>query len=504
MVVAQCQSLASSASNRNSHTGSSTASLSSVFSNNLTNSLAQAATVSFSTTYYFPHFALGGGWQTVLTYVNYSPGPATCQTDFYGDDGTPLAVPFADTGSSPTRTDSLAAGGELHQQSQVDPTGPQVNGWAIGQCTGPVKASLLFRLFSGGTAVGEAGVNATTTPSNQFVTYAQTLTGVAWANPSTTTGANVTISALNASGVVQKSISFNVPPMQHSANNIGPMLGITNFTGSVQVSADQPIVSLSINAEAFPAFSSLPPGDLDGTIPLADGTGKGSGNANAPTTYYLPHFAIAGGWQTVLTYVNFSNQTVSCTTNFFGDDGSPLAVNFGAGASATRNDVLAPGGEIHQISQANTSGTAVTGWAQGQCTGPVKASLLFRLFANGTAIGEAGVNASTVPTTEFVSYAQTAAGFALANVSPAAAVVTITALDSTGAFQGTTSVNLNPNAHYSNNVGPLLGIGGFNGSVQITSTQPLVSLSLNAEAFPAFSSLPPGDLAAGTALAPGH
>jgi hypothetical protein len=40
--------------------------------------------------------------------------------------------------------------------------------------------------------------------------------------------------------------------------------------------------------------------------------------------------------------------------------------------------------------------------------------------------------------------------------------------------------------------------------VQVTSTQPIVSLSLNAEAFPAFSSLPPGDLSPGTVLAAGH
>jgi hypothetical protein len=336
------------------------------------------------------------------------------------------------------------------------------------------------------------------------VTYAQTLTGVAYANPSTDTGANVTIRALNSAGVTQGTTTFPLGPQQHGAANIGPLLGI-NFTGSVQITSDQPIVSLSINAEAFPAFSSLPPGDLDGSIALADGSGKGSGNAASPTTYYLPHFAIAGGWQTVLTYVNFSGQTVSCTTNFFGDDGSALKVDFGGGAASTRTDILAPGGEIHQQSQANTSGTAITGWAQGQCTGPVKASLLFRLFSNGTAIGEAGVNASTAPTTEFVTYATNQAGVAYANPpANAAATVTVTALDTTGAFMGVTSFQLAPGQHGSQNVGPMLGLGSFNGSVQVTSTQPIVSLSLNAEAFPAFSSLPPGDLSPGTVLAAGH
>jgi len=283
------------------------------------------------------------------------------------------------------------------------------------------------------------------------------------------------------------------------------MLGIASFTGSVQITSDSPIVSLSINAEAFPAFSSLPPGDLDGATPLADGTGKGAaGGKTVTNTYYFPHFALAGGWQTVLTYVNYSPQTVTCTTNFFGDDGKPLAVSFGGAASATRVDILAPGGEIHQQSQANVNAAQVTGWAQGGCTGPVKASLLFRLFSGGTAVGEAGVNASTTPTTEFVTYAQTITGVAWANPSTTAATVTITAMDSTGTFQGTTSFQLTPGQHGANNVGPMLGLAGFNGSVQVTSTVPIVSLSINAEAFPAFSSLPPGDLDSSTALAPGH
>jgi hypothetical protein len=69
---------------------------------------------------------------------------------------------------------------------------------------------------------------------------------------------------------------------------------------------------------------------------------------------------------------------------------------------------------------------------------------------------------------------------------------------------GTTSFTLTPNQHGSQNVGPMLGLGSFIGSVQVSSTQPIVSLSLNAEAYPAFSSLPPGDLPSGTALAPGH
>ena len=46
----------------------------------------------------------------------------------------------------------------------------------------------------------------------------------------------------------------------------------------------------------------------------------------------------------------------------------------------------------------------------------------------------------------------------------------------------------------------IAGLASFVGSVQITSTSPIISLSLNAEAFPAVSALPPGDLSSSTVL----
>ena len=114
-----------------------------------------------------------------------------------------------------------------------------------------------------------------------------------------------------------------------------------------------------------------------------------------------------------------------------------------------------------------------------------------------------------VPMTEFVTFAENQTGIALANPSPSfAATVTITALDATGLARGAATVQLPRNAHTSANIGPLLGLKSFTGSVQIASSVPILCLSLNAEAFtsaaPIFSSMPPGDLSAGTPLATGH
>ena len=60
-----------------------------------TTATVQAASgTTFSNTYYFPHLALGGGWQTTITYTNYSPQTVTCETTFFSDSGGPLSVSF--------------------------------------------------------------------------------------------------------------------------------------------------------------------------------------------------------------------------------------------------------------------------------------------------------------------------------------------------------------------------------------------------------------------------
>lgn len=253
-----------------------TGSLSAVFGSALASNLALTDTATASTTYYLPHLAIGGGWQTTLTYVNYSPTPVTCTTTFLGDDGSPLQVPFP----TPIPT-QLGPGASFHLETNA--TGAEVGGWGQAVCNGPIKASLLFRFYSGTTPLTEAGVNAATTPTTEFVTYAQTNTGLAIANPSMLP-ANITVSALDSSGL----LVFATPPIVlnpngHMQANLSSLTGAPanlNFTGSVQIVSDQPVLVLTLNAEKFftlptggqfPVLSSLPPGDLPAGTALATG-----------------------------------------------------------------------------------------------------------------------------------------------------------------------------------------------------------------------------------------
>ena len=443
-------------------------------------------------TYYFPHLAVGEGWQTTITYINYSPQEVTCQTDFISDHGTPLMVSFAALGTVVSRTDVLPPGGSVHQETNVDLNASLAPGWARATCSGPVQASLLYRLHnSEGAPTAEAGVNATAVPATRFVTFAeqgedQFGTGVAYANPSAIS-VPVTFTARDGVGEVLASVVRTLSPGGHDAHGMAELFGLISFTGSIEVTSTEPIVSLSLNFEAAPVFSSLPPGELDAS-------------AQGSTTYYFPHLAVGESWQTTITYINYSPEEVTCQTDFISDHGTPLMVSFAAlGTVVSRTDVLPPGGSVHQETNVDLNASLAPGWARANCSGPVKASLLYRLHnSEGAPTAEAGVNATAVPATRFVTFAeqgedQFGTGVAYANPSAISVPVTFTARDGVGEALASVVRTLSPGGHDAHGMAELFGLTSFTGSIEVTSTEPIVSLSLNFEAAPVFSSLPPGE-----------
>ena len=446
-----------------------------------------------STTHYFPQLAVGAGWQTTITYINYSSEEVICTTEFLSDQGTPLMVSFAGLGTVDSRTDVLPPGGSVHQETDVDLSAPLAPGWAQATCSGPVKASLLYRLRnSEGAPTAEVGVNAAAVPATRFVTFAeqgegQFGTGVAYANPSATS-AHVTFTARDTAGEVLASVDRTLLPGGHDAHGMAELFDLTSFTGSIEVTSTEPIVSLSINLEAAPVFSSLPPGELDAA-------------AQGSTTYYFPQLAVGASWQTTITYINYSSEEVICTTEFLSDQGTPLMVSFaGLGTVDSRTDVLPPGGSVHQETDVDLSAPLAPGWAQATCSGPVKASLLYRLRnSEGAPTAEVGVNAAAVPATRFVTFAeqgegQFGTGVAYANPSATSAHVTFTARDTAGEVLASVDRTLLPGGHDAHGMAELFDLTSFTGSIEVTSTEPIVSLSINLEAAPVFSSLPPGDI----------
>ena len=87
---------------------------------------AQCSASSYSVA--LPHIAYGGGWQTTLLIRNTSSNSATVTACYYGDDGSPLSVPFKGVGATST-TVTVSANGET--EITPDSTGSAtIAGWA--------------------------------------------------------------------------------------------------------------------------------------------------------------------------------------------------------------------------------------------------------------------------------------------------------------------------------------------------------------------------------------
>ena len=212
-------------------------------------------------TYYYSQLAFGGGYQTTMTYINYSAETVTCTTNFYSDYGNALGVPLS-VGPRLSRTDVLPPGGSVHDQTVADLSAPGQQGWAQASCDGTILTSFLYRYYQAGVPAGEASVIPETTPTTKFVTFAQTATGVAYANPSSTQPATVTFTVLSTAGVQLATGTVTLAPMAHGSASLGTLVNLPSFTGILEITSTSPIISLSLNAEAFPSFSSLPAGDL--------------------------------------------------------------------------------------------------------------------------------------------------------------------------------------------------------------------------------------------------
>ena len=434
-----------------------------------------------STTYYFPHIALGGGWQTTFTYINYRTQAVTCETSFFSDSGDPLVVPFGGMADS-KRTDNIPPGGSIHEET-ADLNAAVVTGWAQAQCSGPIQASALFRFSQDGVPQSEASVIAMTGLASQFVTFADQDTGVAYANPSTEI-ATITFTGKDAQGTIAGMPPIMLGAGEHGATNLRDLPGLESFTGSVTITSLVPIISLSLNFEAAPVFSSLPPGQVDGNSPTETN----------PVQYLFPHIALGAGWQTTFTYINYLTQAVTCETYFFSDSGDPLLVPFGGTAISERTDIIPPGGSIHEETAADLNAPLVAGWAQAICSGPIQASALFRFYQGGVPQSEASVIAMTSLASEFVTFADQDAGVAYANPSAEMATIIFIGKDIQGTIVGMPPIMLGAGEHGATNLRDLPGLESFTGSVTITSSAPIISLSLNFEAAPVFSSLPPGQL----------
>lgn len=209
--------------------------------------LAQVA--SPETPLVFPHFAQGGGYQTVFTLSNLSKTATTATVQLFLPSGA----------LSNTISIAVAANGT----ARTSLTGSALTvGWAR-ITTSPVaglSASETIQLSSGGVVFGEAGVLPSIPDTALRLPVFEkdgVATGVAIANPGST-AATLTLTLRNPNGSAAGTQALPLGPSQQTARFVSELFsGLSGFEGSLEITSPVPVSAFALRQHTTGTFSAL-------------------------------------------------------------------------------------------------------------------------------------------------------------------------------------------------------------------------------------------------------
>jgi hypothetical protein len=271
---------------------------------------------------YFPQFVDGGGYLTTLILLNTSNVLETGKLTLFDNNGAPLVVNQVGGTRDSTFPYSIPPGGVFIFDTDGSPTDanagsvqliPDVN------TTSPVGAGV-FSFLQGGVRVTESGV-----PSASPTTHARIYvdqsgghgTGLAIASPGNS-AVSVTLRAFQMDGStpVGTSAVVDLKSNGHTASFVSQLIsGLpADFRGVLDISSSSPFVALTLRS-----LTNSRGNFLLTTFPIADTTRP------APAPLVFPQIADGGGYITEFILLSPSGAS-SVTLNFYGDDGTPLAI----------------------------------------------------------------------------------------------------------------------------------------------------------------------------------
>jgi hypothetical protein len=444
-------------------------------------------------TYYLPHIANGqfadGSIHTTFVLFNTGDKNADVTMSLTREDGTAFETMLSELGPGSEFAFALDAGASL--VAQTDGTEPLTAGAARITSTVPINASAIFSVYdSNGGFLTEAGVGSSA-PLAEFVVPVDTSgafdTGLALFNFNAG-AATVSLQLINQSGQPQGTAVQNLAGQAKLARFVSEFFpGLHGFQGTLRVSSNLPLASLTIRQNSQPlSFTTLPvvpanSSQLDFNLPqIADG-----------------QFG-SGSMQTTLLLFNLSSIASDVTLTFTRDDGLPFAVALpGLGFDSTFRLRLAPGAS--SFLQTGGLGELTSGAARLTSDAPIGVSAIFTVYdTHGNFLTEAGVSASgaletaTIPVEENGSHSTGVAFF-----NPGAFPVTVNlALIGEGGERTGDAVNqvVPGGGHVARFVADWFpGTSEFRGALGISVSAPVAALTLRQNATPlSFTTLPVG------------
>jgi hypothetical protein len=244
--------------------------------------LASAQTSSF----FYPHVVDGvlgaTTWKTTIFLTNPSSATATGAITFTQDHNDPLAagsawqITLADETGFPTTssvfTFSLPPGASHKYVSSA--TGGFVSGFAnVTTNSGTVSGAAVFSEFdTAGNLMGEAGVPSASPVLRQTIlvdTLGGYSVGVAYANPGTTSIANISLTLLDNSGnAVAAPVTQTLGPGNHVQGFTSQFFkSAARSVGTMQITSSTPMVAISLRFDpTLSKFTTLPPVTLASLI----------------------------------------------------------------------------------------------------------------------------------------------------------------------------------------------------------------------------------------------
>jgi len=279
---------------------------------------------------FFPQLADGGGYTTSLFFLNTSKTLETGTIKVFADNGTPMSITPTGVSTGPASLFSYAIppGGVYVLHSNGSPEVVNVGSTEVIPDTGmqtPVGAGV-FSLMQGGILVTESGI-----PSSIPTTHARIYvdesgghdTGLAIASASGSP-MNIAVSAYRSDGVTQVGTgSVSLDGHGHVArfaNQIIPGGLPAGFTGVLDIDSSILFSSSPFVALTLRSLTNSRGDFLLTTFPIADF------NQAPPAPIVFPQIADGGGYQTQFIFLGINGSASNMTLNFFGDNGSALAV----------------------------------------------------------------------------------------------------------------------------------------------------------------------------------